>query len=459
MTIDINSVRPVLRPVPGDGILARQGDLVLLCDASAEWAPQVNRLLDTLGEVAARGDGRDLCRRLTHLLSDDGDAGGYPALCAFGPCPDGWAVLLHGRALATLSGPVGPIHLDGRESVTCVNRLVDPDVTLTSVRLGEEATDRDADDWSVLQSGVIRAGGVLAADAAAPTSPAPPVGPLLNVPPPAPPVGPLLNVPPPVSSGHPRMCGCAACVAAPATTGHPEQCACTACLPPATDRPPATPTAPPVPPTGPDVASALVQPVSAPPAPDPDAPSVPVHPISAPPATGPAAPEGPGPRAGAGPAPTPTVLGVRCRDGHLNDPRAPYCGTCGLSNANGGLDPEPGPRPPLGVLTFDDGSTYPLDRGYLLGRSPDSGDGGDGGCEPLAVDDRDASVSRVHARVDIDGWDVRLTDNGSTNGTFVWVEERNQWDRLRPGVPVVVAPGSWLRIGLRTLRYHSHRGI
>jgi len=187
-----------------------------------------------------------------------------------------------------------------------------------------------------------------------------------------------------------------------------------------------------------------------------DAPSVLIHPISAPPATGSAAAPSP---AGQHSAPRPTVLGVRCRDGHLNDPRAPYCGTCGLSNANGSLDPEPGPRPPLGVLTFDDGSTYPLDRGYLLGRAPDGCDDAGAGCEPLAVDDQQASVSRVHARIDIDGWDVRLTDNGSTNGTFVWAEARNQWDRLRPGVPVVVAPGTWLRIGLRTLRYHSHRGI
>ncbi|MGC4859565.1 FHA domain-containing protein [Micromonospora sp. DT41] len=455
-TIDINSVRPVLRPVPGDGILARQGDLVLLCDASAEWAPQVTRLLDTLGEVAARGDGRDLCRRLTHLLSDDGDNGAYPALCAFGPCSDGWAVLVHGRALATLSGPVGPIHLDGRESVTCVNRLVDPDVTLTSVRLGEEVTDRDADDWSVLQSGVIRAGGVLAADTA-PTAPtAPPVGPLLNVPP-TPPVGPLLDMPPSADTGHPEQCGCAACVAASVSAARTGHCACAACLPP-TDRPSAPPPvpapSPPVPsapPAGPDAS-----PVSAPPVSASDAPSVLIHPISAPPVTGPAASPSPaGPHA----APRPTVLGVRCRDGHLNDPRAPYCGTCGLSNANGSLDPEPGPRPPLGVLTFDDGSTYPLDRGYLLGRAPDGRDGAETGCEPLAVDDRQASVSRVHARIDIDGWDVRLTDNGSTNGTFVWAEERNQWDRLRPGVPVVVTPGTWLRIGLRTLRYHSHRGI
>jgi hypothetical protein len=157
--------------------------------------------------------------------------------------------------------------------------------------------------------------------------------------------------------------------------------------------------------------------------------------------------------------PESVVLGLSCASGHFNDPRVPYCTSCGMSMVQVTHEPQPGVRPPLGVLVLDDGKTYPLDQGYVLGRDPGRDESaGAGRRRPLGLG-AEASVSRVHARIDIDGWDVVLTDAGSTNGTYVWSEPDGQWHPVPPARPVVIRPGTWVRIGPRTLRYTSHRGV
>jgi hypothetical protein len=150
------------------------------------------------------------------------------------------------------------------------------------------------------------------------------------------------------------------------------------------------------------------------------------------------------------------VIGVHCAYGHFNDPTIPYCSVCGISMIQRTRVPVPGPRPPLGVLTLDDGTARPVERGCVLGRQPD----GDqlvrsGRADPLIL--VDPSVSRVHARMLPHGWNVFLTDAGSTNGTWVYPPDCGRWSAVPPGAALRLAPGSRVAIGAHEIRYDSYR--
>lgn len=74
------------------------------------------------------------------------------------------------------------------------------------------------------------------------------------------------------------------------------------------------------------------------------------------------------------------------------------------------------------------GRRYPLaDAVVLIGRNDD--------CQ---VQNTDASVSRHHARIELRGGSYHVTDNGSTNGTFVNNVPRTEWP---------LDDGDYLRIG------------
>jgi catechol 2,3-dioxygenase-like lactoylglutathione lyase family enzyme len=150
------------------------------------------------------------------------------------------------------------------------------------------------------------------------------------------------------------------------------------------------------------------------------------------------------------------VEGILCSREHLSNPAAPYCSVCGISLVHRTHNVVRGPRPPLGVLVFDDGSTYTLDHGYVLGRQPDD----DplvvrGERRPLVVDDPDRSVSRVHGEVVLDGWDVRVVDRGSANGTFVFDAEQEAWHQLTPDQAVTIAPSTRVAVGNRTFVFET----
>lgn len=146
-----------------------------------------------------------------------------------------------------------------------------------------------------------------------------------------------------------------------------------------------------------------------------------------------------------------TVKGIVCARGHFNNPNARYCSSCGLSLVHLTHKLVDGERPPLGFLVFDDGSTFTLDRSYRIGREPE----GDADFVPLIAADAENSLSRSHAEVALDGWDVTLCDLGSTNGTFVWDTERNAWNQVMPNRPVVIAPGSRIAVGHRSFVFES----
>ncbi|MGQ0575116.1 MAG: FHA domain-containing protein [Pseudonocardia sp.] len=156
---------------------------------------------------------------------------------------------------------------------------------------------------------------------------------------------------------------------------------------------------------------------------------------------------------------TPMAYGYRCARDHLNDPRNHFCTVCGIRmNERTGVI-EVGVRPPLGLLVFDDGSTYTVDTDYLLGRMPETDPRVVGGqLRPLPVDDPDAQLSRGHLVIRVDGWDVTATDE-SRNGTLVARSPEEAWSRLTPRHPLRLLPGTRVRVGGRSFVFESPSGV
>jgi hypothetical protein len=155
----------------------------------------------------------------------------------------------------------------------------------------------------------------------------------------------------------------------------------------------------------------------------------------------------------------PKVKGFLCSRGHLNDPRVLFCNLCGIRMAEKtGVFIE-GIRPPLGLLVFDNGATVSMDADYLLGREPETDPRVQSGeLRPLLVIDQTGGVSRHHAEIRLEGWDVLLLDTGSANGTLVAPQGAPQWSSLVPGQPVRLTPGMAVRMGSRQFAFESPHG-
>ncbi len=103
-----HGVLPGLWPIHGDGVLARQGDLVLLIHPAG--GAFTDRLLDLLTDSAHAGQSG---LRFTELVSAEFDADAAaadtaadqsgPAVVAFGPAGDGTAVAVYGTAWAEVT--------------------------------------------------------------------------------------------------------------------------------------------------------------------------------------------------------------------------------------------------------------------------------------------------------------------------------------------------------------------
>ena len=152
----------------------------------------------------------------------------------------------------------------------------------------------------------------------------------------------------------------------------------------------------------------------------------------------------------------PLVPGVRCSRHHHNDPRARFCATCGVSMAQSSILVVDGPRPSLGVLVFGDGVSVPLDRPVVVGRNAETDPRVRSGAAcGLTLGDRSGHLSRLHAELLLDGWDVQLVDRGSTNGTFVYDDERRSWQRLPPQRAHLLKPGGSLAFGRYAAMFES----
>jgi FHA domain len=536
-----HGILPGLWPIHGDGVLARQGDLVLLIHPAG--GAFTDQLLDLLGEAArARANGL----HFTDLVSAQFDADAVaadatadqqgPAVVAFGPVGGGTAVAVYGTGWAEVTTARGSQRLTAGEPYGRL-RCVLPS-TLITVRAGVQAVvgDSETDPYLRLADGVVRAvallyapaevrgepadqpgpaapGPDLAADMSPAVSPAvptpPPAPPAVPTPPPAPPA-----VPPPPAQAAPEAVPepvqqvaepHADHIEAPEPEYYATQIERAVAKPSVPDPYAAVPPLPP--PPVPDPYAAVPPPPPAPPprpaAPDPYAAQVP-DPYLVPPDLYAAQPPQPAPGLAAGPPdgtprqdfisisfladqvdgempqrdplplgaespdaknlgliemPVTPVEGVYCKNGHFNDPEARYCAVCGISMGQLTKVRQQGPRPPLGVLILSDGSVCQLDADYVIGREPTLDSSvADGHARPLRLMGASGVVSRIHARVDLDGWQVFLTDLNSANGTQVLMPGERNATSLQPGVRTPLVAGAQIRLGGEyVVQYDSHR--
>ncbi|MGW0803861.1 FHA domain-containing protein [Nonomuraea sp. NPDC002799] len=496
----------VVRPLPGNGLVAYIGGLLLVCDAGERAADD---LLKALRETAASGgDGRALARRAAQVLA--ANMAGDPATCAVaGPVGDGVAVLVSGSAAAIIGGSAGETRLAGSDSLTWADRLVTGPVERVELSLPGAGSPHPAVRF---EGGVVHGGGLIGDLAGQPSAPAvsrpltsempatafhleadliqPPSQPQVERPPypladqppmpqgvPSGPQGaPSLDQPPPYVPQQEQPPYHAPHEQPPYHTPqdqppyhhtpqdpspyHPQQEQPSY----AQEQPSYLQEPPPLlepqqqfpsydePPPGAD------QPMPQHMGP-PDHYDQPAPPLLGPPDH--YDHQGP-PQQDQQPDHGDRLLvyGVDCKNDHFNDPRVPYCAVCGIALVQRTLVPYKGPRPSLGVFVLDDGTALPLESDYLLGRDPERAPEVAGGsARPAKVTSPDGSVSRRHLRVALDGWDVNLVDLGSVNGTQIQPPGDPNFYDIPPNEPVTIAPGTTVRVGVsRTLRFEAHRG-
>lgn len=148
----------LLRPSPGEGLLARYDQLVLLCQAGPQHRERADSIAAGVAAVAAdNGDGRHLSRYLSAVIGAVRPDMDFPSLCGFGPTEDGIAVVVHGDSAVMVRTGEDEVELDGRSAVTYLDRIVAGRPTLISARLGMTPTSQRVDPWSRLDQGVVRA--------------------------------------------------------------------------------------------------------------------------------------------------------------------------------------------------------------------------------------------------------------------------------------------------------------
>jgi hypothetical protein len=443
----------LIRVHPGDGLIARSTGIALVVFA---LDPSHSRVTDELLNLiegsagAGKAPGRRLARQVARLLGE-ADPDEVPSFGLLAQAEHGIVLILHGDADAEITRSGAGEHLSGRQVATWIDRILEPPVD--ALVIGPSgATLAPADSRFQLRGGAVPGGGLSLVAADAPDGQVPPVAtpPRAEVPveAPPPPAGPGRDLPPradPPPDSPPRI------------------------LP----APDPAPPAPPVPTVeaeegsddatmvdmgSPPAMSALDAPEQAPPAsfvsvlfddhePEEVREALPVvgHDQSVAEAL---EPEGP------------QVKGVICSRGHFNDPSTPFCAICGISMVQKTLHLVDGRRPPLGVIVFDDGATFSVDTDYVLGREPEfDPDVVSGKARPLTLTDPERTVSRVHAALVLEDWNVRLVDRGSANGTYIAMPGRDDWSPVLANQPTTIKPGTKVRLGQRALLFDSHGGM
>jgi FHA domain len=461
-----HGVLPGLWPIQGDGVLARQGDLVLLIHPAG--GPFTDRLLGLLADSARAGqDGL----RFTELVSAEFDADAAaagdrpgPAVVAFGPVGGGTAVAVYGTGWAEVTTAYGAQRLTTGEPYGRLRSVLPSPLTMVSAGVQPVSPGSETDPYLRLADGVVRAVALVYAPAGI-QSDADGGG-------------------RPAVTDHDGVPGAVAglAVSGQQAAGPAAQEAVREEIPQATPVPPPEPEPEPeaVQPAESEYWATQIEPVaSAPyapevhqPAPDPYAPEVPQDPFAAEVPLAPGEPGGEAPDhapvplgaeppgdLGPGDVPSEMVEGVYCKNGHFNDPEARSCAVCDISIGPLAKVRQQGPRPPLGVLLLGDGSVCQLDADYVIGREPTLDSAvAEGRARPLRVNDTSGVVSRIHARVELDGWQVFITDLKSANGTEVLLPGERNPTSLLPGVRLPLMAGTQIRLGGEYgLQYDSHR--
>jgi hypothetical protein len=391
-------------PLAGHGVIARYGPLVAVTDGRGRGP---DPLLSALAEVGdAAGDGSELVLRAARAALGTGSQGSWA--CAGVMADGGVAVLVHGHAVATVGVEGAPrVTLTSSDSMLPVSRTF-AGTTITVDLAVAESGPPDSRFW--LGDGVVPGGGIavtVSAEAPAPAAPSAAPAPSAVAMPDA--RGPAIMAEVRPTAAEFDALGEIDGAAVPGDGGDLH--------PPTIDTP------------------AFGIPDEQ--APDGHAPD------------GQAEEERPQPV---------LVDGVLCPGHHFNDPGAWSCRECGIA-----LDQPPGSferrqRPPLGVLVFDDGTSFTLDGDCVLGREPAlDGDVLAGLAMPFRINDPNGTVSRLHLKISLVGWQVEVSDLGSANGSVL---QSPQGERaLAPFEPTLIEPGARIGIGHRSMQYLAYQGV
>lgn len=152
------------------------------------------------------------------------------------------------------------------------------------------------------------------------------------------------------------------------------------------------------------------------------------------------------------------VLGVLSPRGFFNHPEAAFCSRTGVKmGASQTKVLVQGDRPPLGVITFDDGSTYSVQWTTVMGRDPRIDDLVQAGAAaPLPITDDELKISRRHLMLELQDWDVLISDLDTANGTYVRDQPGQPPRRLARGERAVLNSAAEVFFGDRSFTYHEH---
>ncbi|WP_278262901.1 FHA domain-containing protein [Nocardia sp. AG03] len=389
--------------VPGTGIVARFGDVVLYL---AGETPSTDRLLGAVETVAhstaASAPGAALAQRLAGVVF--GGASAPPPFGVLAPTGDGTLILLRGAVIAEISGAEGNRRLAGDRAFTWVDEIIREPVR--RIAIGAELADpTSANPRTDLRAGIVNGNGfvltlgrkrnqaprrVEAVDEPAPTE----------------------------ATGFQAL----RAPSARTNTGETPRGAR-----PATGESRRTPA------SGPTTSDSLPA-TSGFPAPEPG------NADSATVSTG---------------GRTGTGEGVTVSTGQRNSPAsaAPLAWSQALHTAERAepvaLSKTTSPR---GALVTEDGLSYPLDRPYVLGRNPSGDDSVRSAAATPILIERDRLVSRVHAFVAPDRGKVFVREAPATSGTFFAAPDSERWSRVGT-LPIELQPGWRLRINDFLLTY------
>jgi len=142
------------------------------------------------------------------------------------------------------------------------------------------------------------------------------------------------------------------------------------------------------------------------------------------------------------------VLGVRCPVDHHNHPDAQYCSQCGRKmGVNRTVVLVQGPRPPLGLFVAEDGTTIQLSSDVVIGRDPNSHEAViAGSASGVGLTDDSLGLSRSHAMIVLNDWDVTVRDLESANGTFLRRAGDDGWEQLNPAAAATLRAGDMIKV-------------
>ncbi|MFT3944022.1 MAG: FHA domain-containing protein [Ancrocorticia sp.] len=139
----------------------------------------------------------------------------------------------------------------------------------------------------------------------------------------------------------------------------------------------------------------------------------------------------------------PTVLALLCINGHPNPTHAQSCRECSDTMSETSILI---PQPQLGTLVLSNGTREELYKDIIIGREPKINKMMAGRQRTVTVPSPKKEISRNHCEIRVTGWDVRLRDLGSNNGTLLIRAGQNPV-LVSETAPVMMQPGDIIDLG------------